>query len=65
MDQDLTQFSDKILCGDSTGCDEVDTYFAIEVDTIIAILYEYVLVRIGFENLQLTGTFSKLSYLNV
>ena len=47
-DQDLTQFSDKILCGDSTGCDEVDKYFAIEVDTIIAILYEYVLNKDWF-----------------
>ena len=43
MDQDLTQFSDKILCEDSTGCDEVDKYFAIEVDTTRAILYEFVL----------------------
>ena len=42
-DQDLTQFSDKILCDDSTGCDEVDKCFAIEEDTIISILYEYVL----------------------
>ena len=39
MDQDLTQYSDKMLCDDSTGCDEVDNFFAIEVDTIIAILY--------------------------
>ena len=38
MDKDLTQFSDKILCDDSMGCDEVDSYFATEVDTIIAIL---------------------------
>ena len=38
MDQDFTQFSDKILSDDSTCCYEVDKYFAIEVDTIIAIL---------------------------
>ena len=43
MDQDLTQFSDKILCDNSSGCDEVDKYFAIEVDIIVAVLYEYVL----------------------
>ena len=43
MDQDLIQFSDKILCDDSIGCHEVNKYFAIEVDTIIAILYEFVL----------------------
>ena len=42
MDQELTQFSDKILFDNSTGCDEVDKYFAIKVDTIIAVLYEYV-----------------------
>ena len=28
--QDLTQFAIKILCGDSTGCGEVDNYLAIE-----------------------------------
>ena len=50
MDQDLIQSSDKILCDDSTGCDEVDKYFTIEVDTILAILYEYVLDEDGFEN---------------
>ena len=60
MDQDLTQCSDKILCDDSKGCDEVDN-FAIEADTIIAILYEYVLDEDGFENLQLTDHF--LNYL--
>ena len=38
MDQDLTQFANKILCDDYMGCDEVDSYFATEVDTIIAIL---------------------------
>ena len=39
MGQELTQFSDKILCNNSTSCDEVDKYFAIEVDIIV----EYVL----------------------
>ena len=41
MEQDLTQFTVKILCDDSTGCDEIDNYFAIEEDTMIGILYEY------------------------
>ena len=39
MDHDLTHFADKILCDDSTGCDEVDKYLAKEVNTIVAILY--------------------------
>ena len=34
MGQDLTQFADKILCYDSTGCDEVDNYFDTETDTM-------------------------------
>ena len=37
MEQDLTQFADKILSDDSTGCDGVDNYFATEAD----MLYEY------------------------
>ena len=41
MEQDHTQFSDTILCDDSTGCDEVDNYFAKEADTMIYFLYEY------------------------
>ena len=28
VEQDLTQLSVIILCDDSTGCDEVDNYFA-------------------------------------
>ena len=27
-----------ILCHDSTGCDEMDDYFAIEADTMIGIV---------------------------
>ena len=41
MEQDLTQFADKILSIESTGCDEVDNYFATEADTMIDMLYEY------------------------
>ena len=40
MEQDLTQFEVKILCDDSTGCDEVDNYFATDADTMIHIVYE-------------------------
>ena len=39
MDHDLTHFADKILCDDSTVCDEVDKYLAKEEDTIVANLY--------------------------
>ena len=39
MEQDFTQFTDKILCDDSTSCDEVDNYFATEAATMIDILY--------------------------
>ena len=31
----------KTPCGDSTGCDVVDNYFATETDTMVYILYEY------------------------
>ena len=41
MEQDLTQFTVKILCDDSTSCDEIDNYFDTEEDTIIGISYEY------------------------
>ena len=41
VEQDLTRFAVKILCDDSTGCDELDNYFATEADTMIGILYEY------------------------
>ena len=29
-----------MLCGDSTGCDEVDDYFATEADTMVDIVCE-------------------------
>ena len=35
MGQDLAQLAVIILCGDSTGCDEVDDYFATEADIMI------------------------------
>ena len=37
MEQNLTQLAVIILCDDSTGCDEIDNYFAIEADTMIDI----------------------------
>ena len=37
-EQDCTQFADLILCHDSTGCDEMGDYFAIEADTMIDIV---------------------------
>ena len=40
MEQDLTQLAVKILCDDSTGCGEVDNYFATAVGTMIYIVYE-------------------------
>ena len=43
IQQDLTQFADKIWCDDYTGCDVVDNYFATEAVTIKYILYEYYL----------------------
>ena len=39
MEQDLTQLAVIIFCDDSTGCDEMDDYFATE-DTIIDIVCE-------------------------
>ena len=38
MEQDCTQFAVLILCHDSTGCDEMRDYFAIETDTLIDIV---------------------------
>ena len=35
MEEDLTQLAVIILRDDSTGCDEMDDYFATETDTII------------------------------
>ena len=40
IQQDLTQFADKIRCDDSIGCDAVDNYFATEADTKTDTLYE-------------------------
>ena len=37
-EQDCTQFAVQILCHDSTGCDEMVDYFAIEADTMIEIV---------------------------
>ena len=37
-EQDCTQFAVLILCHDSTGCNEIDDYFAIEADTMLHIV---------------------------
>ena len=37
-EQDCTQFAVLIQCHDSTGCDEMGDYFAIEADTMIEIV---------------------------
>ena len=37
-EQDYTQFAVLILCHDSTGCDEIGDYFAIEADNMIDIV---------------------------
>ena len=37
-EQDCTQFAVLILCHDSSGCDEMCDYFAIEADTMIDIV---------------------------
>ena len=37
-EQDCTQFAVLILYHDSTGCDEMGDYFAIEADTMIDIV---------------------------
>ena len=34
----FTQFAVLIQCHDSTGCDEIGDYFAIEADTLIDIV---------------------------
>ena len=36
--QDYSQFAVLILCHDSTGCNEMGVYFAIEADTMIDIV---------------------------
>ena len=35
QEQDCSQFTVLIICHDSTGCDEMGDYFAIEADTMI------------------------------
>ena len=37
-EQGCTQFAVLIQCHDSTGCDEIGDYFAIEADTMIDIV---------------------------
>ena len=37
-EQGCTQFAVQILCHDSTGCEEIGDYFAIEADTMIDIV---------------------------
>ena len=37
-EHDCTQFAVLILCHDSTGCDEMGDYFAIEADIMIDIV---------------------------
>ena len=38
QEQDCSQFAVLILCHDSTGCDEMGDYIAIEADTMIDIV---------------------------
>ena len=40
MEENLTHLAVILLCGDSTGCDEVNDYFATKADTMIDIVYE-------------------------
>ena len=40
VEQDFTQIAAKTLSDDSTGCVEVNGYFATEADTMIDIAYE-------------------------
>ena len=40
MELDLTELAVIIICDDSTGCDEMDDYFATEADTMIDIVRE-------------------------
>ena len=48
MEQDLTQLAVIILCDASTGCDEVDDYFATEADTMIDVVCEVDLNKDSF-----------------
>ena len=47
-EHDCTQFAVLILCHDSTGCDEMSDYFAIEADTMIDIV-RVTWIKIVFE----------------
>ena len=38
--QSCTQFAVLIQCHDSTGCNEMGDYYAIEADTMIEIVFE-------------------------
>ena len=58
MEQDCTQFAVLILCHDSTGCDEIGDYFAIEAGTMIVIV-RLTRIKIAFEYLYLIGIFIK------
>ena len=58
MDKDCTQFAVLIQCHDSTGCDEMGDYFAIEADTMIDIV-RLTSIKIVFEYLYLIGIFVK------
>ena len=40
MNEGLTQLATMILCDISTGCHEVDGYFAAEADKMIGIAYK-------------------------
>ena len=64
MKQDCTQFAVLILCHDSTGCEEMGDYFAIEADTMIDIV-RLTSIKIVFEYLYLIGIFIKKYLLNV
>ena len=61
MDKDCTQFAVLIQCHDSTGCDEMGDYFAIEADTMIDIV-RLTWIKIVFEYLYLIGIFVKAAY---
>ena len=41
IEQNFTQFADKIWCYDFTGFDAVDNYFATDVITMVDIFHEY------------------------
>ena len=58
VEQDCTQFAALILCHDSTGCDEMGDYFAIEADTMIDIV-RLTWIKIVFEYLYLIGILIK------